>query len=469
MNEYKEILEQVLTALQERLGFVQSVFKLWFDGLELTELDESKAVFTTPTNIKKKIISTKYKDIISECLGSVIGFEVECEFVSLEAIKTEEAEKRQEKKVITEEQRVKKEELTREFVKDSKEQSTTLKRSDKLPVLEQYTFDNFIEGSSNKYAKTACFAVANEPNYYNPLFIYGNSGLGKTHLLHAVINHIKKNSPELKLIYKKSEDFINELILAIKNGTTQSFKDTYRSVDVLLLDDIQFIAGKPSTQEEFFHTISILYEADKQIILTSDRPPQEINPLEERLKSRFEGGLMADVQPPNFELRVAIIQKKCEELHLELSNDIVNYIAERLRSNVRQIEGVLKKISLQTSCSAAPLNKSEIEHIISVVDPTNIPNDVMVERILAASARTFGVKVEEILSAKRADNIANARHFAIYIIRRVTEMSYETIGKIFNRHHTTIMSSYNTMDLEIKTVKGMEEKVKRVMKEVKPR
>ncbi len=467
MNEYREILEQTLELLHERLGFVPSVFKLWFDGLELTELDEERAVFTTPTNIKKKILSTKHKTAIEECLSSVIGFDVKCDFISLQK---EESEKSLlDKKAKAEEQKAKAAELAKSFIEENKDKTQSVKRTEKLPVLEQYTFDNFIEGSSNKYAKTACFAVANEPNFYNPLFIYGNSGLGKTHLLHAVINHIKKNNPELRFIYKKSEDFINELILAIKNGTTQSFKDTYRNVDVLLLDDIQFIAGKPSTQEEFFHTISILYEADKQIILTSDRPPQEINPLEERLRTRFEGGLMADVQPPNFELRVAIIQKKCEDLKLELSNDIINYIAERLRSNVRQIEGVLKKISLQTSCSSAPLTKSEIEHIISVVDPTNIPNDIMVERILGASARVFGVKVEEILSAKRADNIANARHFAIYIIRRLTEMSYETIGKIFNRHHTTIMASYSTMELEIKTVKGMEEKVNKVIKEIKPR
>ena len=303
-----EELNEIVTLLLEMIGekFNGPAFKIWFGGLSLASLDEEKAVFTTPSNLRQKFLSGKYRPLIEEALTEIIGDPVEIEIIS-----TENNDDFEDKSSIVIP------EPTPDSRKEADEREKTINKfladeeGEEKNVLMSYTFDNFIEGDSNKFARAACLAVAMEPaTTYNPLFIYGNSGLGKTHLLYAVINYIKNNHPKMKIVYKKSEDFINELIAAIQRGDTASFKNKYRTADVLLIDDIQFIAGKESTQEEFFHTFSALYESGKQIILTSDRPPKEIKPLEDRLRTRFEGGLLADVQKPSFELRTAIIKKK---------------------------------------------------------------------------------------------------------------------------------------------------------------
>ena len=306
MNELLEISMAMKEELRAKIGSPQSSFDLWFGDFNLTSLDENRAVFTTPTKLRKQILSTRYISIIKEALAAVIGFDVEIEIHSLDvdssfqsAPQTEDMERHFEEESIIASRR--KEEKIEEILNAS---------NDKRTLLDEYTFDNFIEGESNKFAKAVCYAVANDISYCNPLFLYGHSGLGKTHLLYAIMNHMKKRDPDIKIIYKKSETFINELIDAISNHSTSEFKEKYRSADVLMIDDIQFIAGKESTQEEFFHTFSALYEAEKLIILTSDRPPKEINPLMERLRTRFEWGLIADIQPPSFELRTAIIKKK---------------------------------------------------------------------------------------------------------------------------------------------------------------
>ena len=337
---------------------------------------------------------------------------------------------------------------------------------EKKSILDEYTFDNYIEGETNKFAKAACYAVANEPCYYNPLFIHGHSGLGKTHLLYAIMNHMKKNNPDMKIVYKKSETFINELIEAIGNGQTAPFKEKYRSADVLLIDDIQFIAGKESTQEEFFHTFSALYEAEKQIILTSDRPPMEIKPLTDRLRTRFEGGLIADVQPPSFELRTAIIRKKTGAMGLTVQPELIDYMADRLNNNIRQIEGVLKKLDAIISLTGAEVTKESIDNVISIVDPGNVPTDIMIERIITAVSKKYGVPVEDIKSKKKTDNIANARHVAIYIIKKVLGLSYPSIGQIFERDHSTVIASVNKVDLNIRTKNNYEAEIQSLIKEI---
>jgi chromosomal replication initiator protein len=304
---------------------------------------------------------------------------------------------------------------------------------------------------------------------YNPLFIYGNSGLGKTHLLYAIINYIRKNHPNLKIVYKKSEDFINELITAlVVNKNTAEFKNKYRSADVLLIDDIQFIAGKESTQDEFFHTFSALYEAGKQIILTSDRPPKEIKPLSDRLRTRFEGGLLADVQKPSFELRIAIIKKKSAALNMSISNELINYMAERLQHDIRQIEGALKKLKALYLINGLSITKESIDNVISSIDPGNIPTDVLVEKILTTVAKYYGVRVEEILSKSKTDNIAYARHISVYVIKKLTDLSYKAIGSfIGGRDHSTVISSYNKVEQYISTKKNTESDIKKIIRDVK--
>ena len=341
--------------------------------------------------------------------------------------------------------------------------SPTTKRT----LLDDYTFENFVEGSSNKFAKAACYAVAREPNTYNPLFIYGNSGLGKTHLLYAIINYMKKNHEGINIVYKKCESFLEELIRAIKNGTTDAFKDKYRSCDVLLIDDIQFLAGREQTQEEFFHTFSALYESEKQIILTSDRPPMEIKPLEDRLRTRFEGGLLADVQPPSFELRIAIIKQKADAMRLTISNELIEYMAERLQNNIRQIEGVLKRIYAIHSLTSAEVTKEKIDEVISIIDPGNIPTDALIEKILSAVSRAYGVPVDQMKSKKRTDSITNARHVAIYLIKQLTELTLKEVGAIFGRDHSTVVFSIDKVEKGIKTINNYESEINKLIKEIK--
>ena len=336
-------------------------------------------------------------------------------------------------------------------------------------ITKNYTFDNFIVGGSNKFVKAACEAVAKEPgSSYNPLFIYSRPGLGKTHLLYAITNYIKKHSPSLKILYIKCEAFLNDLIEAINDNATARLKEKYRTVDVLLIDDIQFIAGKVATQEEFFHTFSSLYENDNQIILTSDRPPKDIHPLEERLKTRFEQGLIAEITPPDLELRMAIIKNKSEFMKLKIPKEMISYMAERLRDNVRQIEGVLQKLSAFVSFSAGDINKENIDKIISVVDPGNVPNDVIIEKTLKTVCSHYGVLEEDIKSKKRTSNISNARHAAIYIIKQLTDLSLKDIGAIFGgRNHTTVLASIDNIEIGIKTKNNFDSEISSLIKKVK--
>ena len=465
MNELLEISMAMKEELRAKIGSPQSSFDLWFGDFNLTSLDESRAVFSTPTKLRKQILSTRYISLIKEALAEVIGFEVEIDIYSLDedsgfsvaVAPSEDMNKYFEKESLEKSER--KEKRIEEIL------NTT--GTEKKSLLDEYTFDNFIEGESNKFAKAVCFAVANDLSYCNPLFLYGHSGLGKTHLLYAIMNHMKKKDPDLKIVYKKSETFINELIDAISNHSTSEFKEKYRSADVLMIDDIQFIAGKESTQEEFFHTFSALYESEKLIILTSDRPPKEINPLMDRLRTRFEWGLIADIQPPSFELRTAIIKKKSEDIGLTVSQGLIDYIAERLNNNIRQIEGILKKLYAIHSLTGSEISKESIDSVISIVDPGNIPTDAMVDKILNHVSKKYGVAVDDIKSKKKTDSIANARHISIYIIRKITDLSLKEIGKVFGRDHSTIISSINKIELNIRTVKNFEGELNLLMKEIK--
>ena len=453
--------------LKAKNNLPQSSFDLWFGDFNLTSLDDRRAVFSTPTKLRKQILSTRYISLISEALTEIIGFSVEIEIFSLDEnldftsgaiiAPAENMEKHFEKESLEKSER-----------KEKKiEQILNTASTDKKSLLDEYTFENFIEGESNKFAKAVCYAVANDLSYCNPLFLYGHSGLGKTHLLYAIMNHMKKKDPQLKIIYKKSETFINELIDAISNHSTSEFKEKYRSADVLMIDDIQFIAGKESTQEEFFHTFSALYEAEKLIILTSDRPPKEINPLMDRLRTRFEWGLIADIQPPSFELRTAIIKKKSEDMGLSVPSVLIDYIAERLNNNIRQIEGILKKLYAIHSFTGLEITKESIDNVISIVDPGNIPSDAMVEKILLHVSKKYGVSVDDIKSKKKTDSIAGARHVSAYIIRRLTDLSLKEIGKVFGRDHSTIISSINKIELNIRTIKNYENEINLIIKEIK--
>ena len=467
MDELQCIVESMLPIIESKINAAPSTFKLWFGDFILLSLDEEEAVFCTPTELRKRILTGKYTSLISEALAEIIGFEVKIKIESAEELAKKNSEPEPINLVPTKEE-AKENEDREKKIKAILDDSYETSADEKKNILDEYTFDSFIEGASNKFAKAACLAVANTPaTDFNPLFIHGNSGLGKTHLLCAVINHMKVKYPKLKIVYKKCEDFMNELIAAISTYSTGEFKEKYRGADVLLIDDIQFIAGKVSTQEEFFHTFSYLYESNKQIILTSDRPPHEIKPLEDRLRTRFEGGLIADIQPPSSELRAAIIKKKAASIGLVIPNDLVEYMAGRLHENIRQIEGVIKKLGAMNAMTGREVTKEAIDEVISVIDPGNIPVDILIDKIISTVAKYYGVAVDEIKSKKKTDAVANARHIAIYIIRKLTDKSFKEIGNIFARDHSTIMASCDRVNTNIKTMIKTESDIKKIIKEIK--
>ena len=335
------------------------------------------------------------------------------------------------------------------------------------PCNSDYTFDNFIVGSSNKFAHAAAFAVATRPaSDYNPLFIYGQSGLGKTHLLYAITNELKAKHPNTKIIYVKGEEFTNQLVESLKEQKMELFRAKFRSCDVLLIDDIQFIAGKNSTQEEFFHTFNALYEEHKQIILTSDRPPSDIKTLEYRLKTRFEWGLIADIQPPEFELRLAITHKKAEQAGINIPDDVCVFLAENLRTNFRQVEGSIRKLRalsfLHGEVVTMDMARSCITELLGGAEPIS----VTVDKIFASIYKKYGISKEDIKGVRRTKEIAFARHVTAYLIRTITEMSLPNIGKLLGRDYSTIISSIEVIERKLRNDSMFNVEIDELIKEV---
>lgn len=331
----------------------------------------------------------------------------------------------------------------------------------------RYTFTNFIVGETNKFARAACWKVANNPsNEWNPLFIYGPSGVGKTHLMYAVVNEILMQNPYAKVIYTKGEEFVNYMIECLSHKSMSAFRDRYRECDVLLIDDIQFIAGKVSTQEEFFNTFDTLFSDGKQIILASDRPPRDINPLSERLRSRFEQGLLADIGLPDLELRTAIIKKKVEDMNIILPDEVLSYLAENLRSNIRQLEGAIKKLAAKSMLDGRNITLELARDCVSDLLGETEPLNVTIDKIFAAVYKKFDIPKEEIVGKKRTKEIAKVRHITIYLIREITEMSYPNIGKLFERDHATIMSSLDVVKKSITADPLLAADIENIKKEI---
>ncbi len=410
-----------------RASFSATSYSLWFEDLKLESYKDDEAVISSDTEFKYNTVKNRYLSMIREKFRDVLGFDINVDIIYKKPVETP---------VIKEEEK--------EPVADE-----TL-HTDDFVHHNEYTFENFIVGGSNKFAHAACTAVASTPgSVYNPLFIYGPSGLGKTHLMYAVTNEIMRQNPKTNLVYIKCEDFTIQLIEAITNKSTAQFREKFRRADVLLIDDIQFIAGKESTQEELFHTFNALYEDHKQIILTCDRPAKDIKLLEDRLKTRFEWGLIADIQPPDLELRSAIIKKKAESLGINLTNEVISYLAEKLKSNIRQIEGALKRLYATSFLSGERITVELAMRCLSDIVSEEIPLSMKINRIIYTVAEKYGVEEADIKGKKRMKEIAWARHVAIYIMRVKTDMSTPAIGDEFGRDHTTVLSSYKIIEKEI--------------------
>ena len=441
MSEFKDIWTPVSEVLKGKHFDV--AYNLWFGDMELVSLTAKEATFTTTNNIKRDVILENFAEEIQDALAGVIGYRpriivisTENKEIDLSAPKIEQFEK------------IERGEATSESVVMPDDY-----RSD-------YTFENFIVGASNEFAYAAARAVADKnlddpetlrSNAYNPLFIYGPSGVGKTHLLYAITNRLAKRYPQKKIVYIKGEEFTNQLVEAIRNKTTFEFREKFRRVDVLLIDDIQFVAGRDSTQLEVFNTFNAVYEERKQIILTSDRPPNEIKTLEERLRTRFLSGLLADVSLPDFDLRLAILQQKAKQNNIYLSSEILKYIADNVSSSIRQLEGIIKKLGAIKFLQGGELSFERVKDAIKDFVQVKENESKKFDEILMAVSTKFGISREDILSEKRKKEIAIARHICVYIARELTSLSQAQIAKILNRDRSTLVSSE-------KTVKDMMEK-----------
>ena len=421
MESFDQAWELICDYCRSRITDV--AYKTWFDRLKPLSLDfeAGMAQIEAPNEFHKQTLLRCYSDLLGEAFQSVFGSQIAFAITVPEERKAAPAPSAE---------------------------------SDGYDL----TFDTFVVGPSNRFAHAACQAVASQPaTLYNPLFIYGHSGLGKTHLLNAIANEFKKNYPDRSVVYAKSEAFTNEIIEAIARGTTPAFREKYRKADLFLMDDIQFIAGKISVQEEFFHTFNTLYEAKKQIVLTSDRPPKDISTLDDRLKTRFEWGLTADVQPPEFETRIAIIIRKAESVGLDIPETVCEYIANRLKNNIRQLEGAVKKLRAFHLLENKPINIATAQAAISDIINNNQPAPVTVDKIIEEVARTFsgnvpgGITPEDIRSKKRNANISMARQVSIYIAREITNMSMVEIGQTFGgRDHSTVVYAIRQAEQNIK-------------------
>lgn len=332
-----------------------------------------------------------------------------------------------------------------------------------------FTFDTFIVGSSNKFAHAAALAVAQNPSVaYNPLFIYGESGLGKTHLLNAIKAEINKNNPKANIVYVDGETFTNEIIAAIRENQTSEFQNKYRQADVLLIDDIQFIAGKERTQEEFFHTFNALHNAGKQIVLVSDRPPKEIKSLEERLRNRFEWGLMADIQPPDFETRCAIIKRKSDLMRLDIKPDVIEFIASKVKTNIRQLEGVVKKLDALQRLEGKPPIMVNAQAAIKDILNEQMSTPVTIEKIILEVGKVYNVSAADIRGKGRRQEIAEARKMSMYIIKEVCGLTMEEIGKEFGgRDHSTVVYSISNVSQRLKTDSFYRDTAEDIIKNVK--
>ena len=437
MNSISDVWQSVLSRLQEQLS--ETTIRTWFDEVDVVTMEDSAFVLHCSNSFKKSTIETRFMKHIKAALKDIFSSDLEVKILNDEQLAA--------------------------YHGVAPDQPGSLLDSD------AFTFETYVVGPQNKLAYAAARAVADKPaENFNPLFIYGDSGLGKTHLLYAIAHQVKRKREDLRIVYIKGDDFTNELIASIREGSNAEFREKYRQAGILLVDDIQFIAGKKQTQEEFFHTFNTLYESGRQIVLTSDRPPREMTQLEDRLQSRFVSGLMVDVAPPDFETRLAIIKNKAAMLGVKLPDEIYGYIAENVTANVRQIEGTVKKILAFRDLLGSNVDASSVTR--AVRDMFKEPSDILptAEVIIEEVGKFYDIDPNAIRGQGRTKATSWARHIAIYLTRHMTKLSLKDIGKEFdNRDHTTVLHSIERVEKQCKTDPETNEVIKDIRSNVNER
>ncbi|HEE9846843.1 chromosomal replication initiator protein DnaA [Clostridium perfringens] len=451
--QLNNLWEQALNIIKGEISEIS--FNTWIKSCTPISISDNILKLSVPNEFTKGILDTRYKDLLIQALKIVTSRKFKIEFYlesDLEEEKGNEEKQKEEKKENTND--------VDGSIVVSDEMSATLNP--------KYTFQSFVIGNSNRFAHAASLAVAESPaKAYNPLFIYGGVGLGKTHLMHAIGHYILQENPKAKVVYVSSEKFTNELINAIKDDKNEEFRNKYRKVDVLLIDDIQFIAGKERTQEEFFHTFNALHEENKQIILSSDRPPKEIPTLEDRLRSRFEWGLIADIQPPDFETRMAILKKKADVEGLNVPNEVMVYIATKIKSNIRELEGALIRIIAYSSLTNRDVSVDLASEALKDIISNKESAPVTVKTIQESVANYYNLRIEDLKSQRRTRNIAYPRQIAMYLSRKLTDMSLPKIGEEFGgRDHTTVIHAYEKISENLKTDEGLQSMINDITKKL---
>ncbi|MBO5494912.1 MAG: chromosomal replication initiator protein DnaA [Eubacterium sp.] len=447
MDSFDDLWQAVLDRVKTQVS--DTAYSLWISTMKFVDFKNSTVYLEVSNILHFSVIVSEYEEKVNEAFNEVLGFRVDLKLLTA----------------------------------DSGEPIGQPDDDELEPHLVdyknlQFTFENFIVGNSNKFAYAAAKAVAADPgarlshgnnfNNYNPLFIYGNSGLGKTHLLNAISNEIKEKFPDMNIVYVRAEEFTNELVLAIQNKTTDEFHNKYRkNIDVLLVDDIQFISGKEATVEEFFHTFDTLIYNGAQIVLSSDRPPKEIRSITDRLRSRFEDGLIADIQIPEFETRREIIKRKAKLVGFDIPDNIVDYIAENIKSNIRQLEGVTKRLYAHCQFGDHVPTIALAKTVIKLVTIPEEPIPVTISRICEEVSRMTGVSMEDIRSPIRKANVSHARKITFYVIRNVLNLPYEDIGEQFNKHHSSVMYNVQELEKELDRDPKLERQVKDIINNIK--
>ena len=443
MDSFNDVLDAAKAYCREHTA--DATYQYYISGLKAVSFENSNCITLEVRNdFICKIVSDRYTGLLKDAFKAVLGFDVEVKFT----VPQPEPEAAKEKRPMD-------------------EASLPSGRYD-------FTFENFIRGPSNQFAFAAAQAVAANPSgAYNPLFIYGPSGLGKTHLLNAIQIEIHKNHPDYNIVYVDCEKFTNEIITAVKMATTEQFRQKYREADVLLIDDIQFIIGKESTQEEFFHTFNDLHGAKKQIIISSDKPPKEIATLEGRLKSRFEWGLIADISSPDYETRMAILRKKEErdskEKGYHLDDEVIQYIATNIKSNIRELEGALNRITAMSSLEHREITVELAQEALKDMISPNAKREITPDLILLTVAEHFHIKTDDIKGSKRSADIVIPRQIAMYLCREMTSTPLKAIGKLMgNRDHTTVLHGVEKISKEIETSDDLKNTIDIIKKKLNP-